>query len=182
MLGKLSISTDPPTTGHWPLATARGLGKLSISILILAGFAVAADSVQVATTRRVKLGGIVVSAGYTHFSGPYYPYYYGYPYAYYSPFYDWAWYNPFFHPGFYDGFSRGPGKGEIRLRTNLDKAEVYLDGAYAGLAADLKTIWLAPGAYNLELKAPQRTPYARRIYILTGKILKIDAPLEEVQP
>ena len=151
------------------------LGKLSISVLVLAGFAAAADDVRLATPRRVRLGGIVVSAGYTHFSGPYYPYY-----SY--PFYDWAWYNPFFHPGFYDGFSRGPGKGEIRLRTNLDKAEVYLDGAYAGFASDLKTIWLAPGAYNLELKAPYRTPYARRIYVLTGKILKIEAPLAEVRP
>jgi PEGA domain-containing protein len=143
------------------------LGKFSISILVLASFAAAAD---------VKFGGIVINAGYSHFSGPYYPYYYRYP------FYDWAWYNPFFHPGFYNGFSHGPDKGEIKLRTNQDKAEVYLDGAYAGLASDLKTIWLAPGAYNLEVKAPQRTPYTRRIYILTGKILKIDAPLEEVQP
>src|SRR2546426_10339917 len=66
-------------------------------------------SVKAAPHRRVRLGGILVSAGYTHYSGPfYYPYgpYGCLSYGYCSPFYDWAWYNPFFHPGYYSGFAR----------------------------------------------------------------------------
>jgi len=158
------------------------LGRLPILILALAGFAPAAEEAKPARERRVKLGGIVVTAGYTHHSGPFYPYPYFYRPYFYSPFYDWAWYNPFFHPGFYSGFSHGPDKGEIKLRSDVEKAEVYLDGAYAGVASDLKSFWLRPGAYNLEVKAENRKPYQRRIYILTGKVLRLDAALPEVQP
>jgi hypothetical protein len=151
-----------------------------ILVLALAGMLGAAGDVKVSSPRRVRLGGVVVSAGYSHFSGPYDLFYYS-P-CYFPFFYDWAWYSPFFHPGFYDGFVQGPGKGEIKLRTALDKAEVYLDAAYAGYASDLKSFWLAPGAYNLEVRADNREPYARRIYVLSGKVLRIEAPLSEKKP
>jgi hypothetical protein len=131
--------------------------RLAVLILGVATLAGAAP--------RVRLGGIVVSAGYSRYSGFYYPYYYYYHY----PFWDyWA-----FYPAIY--WTGSPDKGEIRLRA-LPKAEVYLDGAYAGYAADLKTFWLKPGAYNLEIKTPERSPYSRRIYILTGKTLRIEVP------
>ncbi len=129
---------------------------------------------------RVRLGGVVVGAGYSHFSGPYYSRYpyYGWPYGpYYLPFYGWAWYDPFFHSGFYNGFAREADKGEVRLRTDEPKAEVYLDGAYAGRAEERKSMWLDPGAYNLEVRADNRAPFSRRIYVLTGKVLKIEASL-----
>ena len=155
--------------------------RFAILLLALAGFLAAADEVKVSSPRRFRLGGVVVSAGYSHFSGPYYPFYYS-PY-YYSPFfYDWGGYYPFFHPGFYSGFGPGPSKGEIKLRTDLDKAEVYLDGAYAGYASGLKSFWLDSGAYNLEVRADNRAPYARRIYVLSGKILRIEAPLVDKKP
>jgi hypothetical protein len=129
---------------------------------------------------RVRLGGITVGAGYARFSGPYYPGYpyYGWPYSpFYSPAYGWLWYNPFFHPGIYTGFAREANKGEVRLRADDPKAEVYLDGAYAGPAAERKSMWLDPGAYNLEVRAENRAPYSRRIYVLTGKTLRIEASL-----
>ena len=150
-----------------------------------------ADKVSVSKPSRVRLAGISVGVGYTHYSGRPYWYPYGYSpfywtlfqpyylslYDLYSPFY----YPAFYHPGFYTGFARGPDMGEVRLQTTSKKAEVFLDGAYAGKAEDLKTIWLEPGAYNLEVKAESRPPFSRRIYVLSGKTVKIDAT-REAQP
>jgi hypothetical protein len=123
---------------------------------------------------HIRLAGISVGVGYSHFSGPYY----GYPYwsgwgPYYSPF--WDFYSPWMYPGFYNGFAQGPGMGEVKLKAESASAEVFLDGAYAGTADRLKSMWLEPGAYTLEVKADGRTAFSRRIYVLSGKSLRIDA-------
>ena len=133
-------------------------------------------TVEVAKRPRIALGGITVGAGYSRFSGPYYPYY---PYRYYYPAY-WGWdpffspafYAPFYHPLYGTGFARGPNMGEIKLEADK-RAEVFLDGAYAGFAGDLKSIWLEPGAYNFEVRTGGATSFSRRIYVLSGKRLKI---------
>jgi len=132
--------------------------------------------------RRVRLGGIMVSAGYAHSTG--YPgYYWPYPYwsrwisPWYSPFYDPCWGGGFFHPGYFSGFRQGPGMGEVKIRGEAKNAEVYLDGAYAGTADKLKSMWLESGAYNLELRAGDDT-FRKRIYVLTGKRLDIRPEFE----
>jgi hypothetical protein len=141
-------------------------------------------SVTAEHSHRVHLGGISVGAGYTHFSRPFY---YGWPgYGYYDPFW-YPMYSPYFYsPYYFTGFARGPNMGEIKLRTEQRSAEVFLDGAYAGVASDLKNIWLDPGAYDLEVRAPNRQPFNRRIYVLSGKTLRIEAALKpaagEVKP
>ena len=126
---------------------------------------------------RFRLAGVSIGAGYSYTSGYrpfwYSPYYWGVPY--YSL---WDFYSPFyypFHPGYFNGFARGPNMGEVKLHAASKKAEVFVDGAYAGVAEDLKTLWLEPGAYNLEVRAHTGTPFSRRIYVLSGKTLKIDA-------
>ena len=125
---------------------------------------------------HIRLAGISVGAGYSHFSGPYY----GYPYwsgwgPYYSPF--WNYYSPWL-----PGFAQGPGMGQIKLKSDSPRAEVFLDGAYAGTADRLKSMWLEPGAYTLEVKADGRTAYNRRVYILSGKSLRIDTVAQEHRP
>jgi hypothetical protein len=49
-----------------------------------------------------------------------------------------------------------------------------LDGAYAGKAGDLKSMWLDPGAYQFEVRQDSRTAFSRKIYVLSGKTLRID--------
>ena len=142
--------------------------------------------VKVSHPSRIRLGGISVGASYSRFSGPYWgwPYScgpYGYrplfwnaygPYC--APFFDL--YSPFlYHSGYYSGFPRGPNMGEVRLHSDSKRAEVFLDEAYAGVAEDLKSIWLEPGAYNLEVRADRGATFSRRIYVLSGKTLKIEA-------
>ena len=125
---------------------------------------------------QLRLGTISVGAGY--FSGPpFYPY--G-PYGWY-PYYGAAFGDPFWGPyssfAYLPNLAYGNDKGEIRLTTDPKQAEVYIDGAYAGTADHLKTIWLDPGAYDLSVSHTGRESFHQRIYILTGKSLKITAEL-----
>lgn len=138
---------------------------------------------------RLRLGGISVGAGYSHFSGPYY-----YPYAYpfgYAPFGlypgNWVaasfWY-PIAYPYPYyaaDAFRYGDGRGEIRLTADPKEAKVYIDGGYAGTADKLKIVWLDPGAYDLTVSAAGREDFHQRLYVLSGKSLKISAKLDPEQ-
>jgi hypothetical protein len=141
---------------------------------------------------RFRLAGFSFGAGYGHYSGRYwwpwygggfhpYSYYYSYPYRFYSP----LWYDApalWYHPGWYTGFAYRQGMGEIRLRTAPEDAEVYLNDAWAGKTKDLKSIWLEPGAYNLRVQAENYQPFAIRVYVLSGKTLKVDAPLISKEP
>ena len=125
---------------------------------------------------HLRLGTMTVGAGY--FSGPrFYPY--G-PYGWY-PYYGAAFWDPFWGPyssfAYLPNLAYGNDKGEIRLTTDPKQAEVYIDGAYAGTADHLKTIWLDAGAYDLSVSHTGRESFHQRIYILTGKSLKITAKL-----
>jgi hypothetical protein len=133
---------------------------------------------------RIRLGGFTFGAGYSRYSG-YFPYYSYYPYSFYRPWY----YDPFYpslynaysplmiHPGWYAGFARRDGMGEIKLQSSPKDADVFIDDALAGKAKDLKTIWLEPGAYNLKVQAERYEPFVMRVYVLSGKTLKVDANL-----
>jgi PEGA domain len=127
------------------------------------------------STRRphIHLGGIMVGAGYTRWSGGWCCGYgpWGYP-----GYFGW---DPFFYSPYYaGGFAWGPNMGEVKLRTDRKDAEVFLDGAYAGTAAERKSMWLDPGVYSLEVRAPGKAAYTKRIYVLSGKSLRIHAKLE----
>jgi hypothetical protein len=130
-----------------------------------------ADNRPVEHRTRVKLGGVAVSAGYSNFSPGFYPY---------DPFYyplSAMWWNPFwgFYPPFPpDYFSSGNGKGELKLSGLPKNASVFVNGGYAGTADHLKSFWLDPGVYDLEVSVPEGQRYKQRLYVLTGKTLRID--------
>ena len=111
---------------------------------------------------KVRLAG--VSVGATFARTPYlFPSYY-YPY-----FWD-PWYYP---AAFWSGFAYAPERGEVKLQTADLSAEVFIDGAFAGTAEKLKSIWLQPGAYTLAVQPPGKPMAERRIYVLTGKTLRV---------
>jgi hypothetical protein len=113
----------------------------------------------------VRLGSISVGAGYGYYSGPAW-------FGYYPPFfYDpWIAYPSFASPIY---LVPQPDKGQVSLQGSYKGAEVYLDNAYAGNADTLKKFWLSPGVYELEVRPKDQTPKKKRIYVLTGKTLKV---------
>jgi len=118
------------------------------------------------TSAGVRLGSISVGAGYGYYGGPVWPEYY--PPLFYDPWFA----DPFFAPPVY--FLPQPDKGQVRLQSRYKDADVYLDSAYAGTTATLKKFWLAPGVYELEVRPKDQIPVKKRIYVLTGKTLKIN--------
>ncbi len=143
------------------------------------------QTVIISRPARIRFGGFMFSAGYGHYSGRY-SYYSYYPRSYFWPWYDSlyfpSYYGPYsplwYNPGWFTGYSRQPGMGEVKIKTVLPDADVYLDDGFAGVAKDLKSMWLEPGAYNLKLEAEGYEPFAVRIYVLSGKTVKIDARLK----
>jgi hypothetical protein len=97
----------------------------------------------------------------------------------------WGWYSPFYYGPYYGPYYGGvyQNSGEIKLDTDVKDAEVFINGAYAGTAGKLKSLRLRPNTYDLEIRAPGRTRYAERVYVLAGKTLHIRPELRvEVKP
>jgi len=139
---------------------------------------------DVANKTHFRLGAVTVGAGYARFpngfyAGGFWPYSF-YPYNFYPLALG---YEPFYHgyPWFYAPYVPdlvyGSGKGEVKLVAEPKTASVYLNGAYAGTARNLKSMWLEPGAYDLCLASPGQQECHQRIYVLSGKSLKIAARL-----
>lgn len=93
-----------------------------------------------------------------------------------------SYWGPGYYPGYayYPAFPGSmvyrPGLGQVRLYAD-SRDEVFIDGAYAGTVKDLKSLWLKPGTYDLELRSRGQS-YFRRVYVLAGKTIKLDQRLE----
>jgi hypothetical protein len=138
-------------------------------------------SVEASQQSRVLLGGISLTGGYRRFSAYWGPPYYGY---YSSPFFAPFWQTPFPYGGAaFSGFyaapnvQRGPSMGEIKLHAEPVTASVLINDAYAGRVQDLRSMSLEPGVYNLRIEADGYPGFARKVYVLSGKTLKIEADL-----
>ena len=112
------------------------------------------------TTARVPECVWAVSyAGVSHYSGPGFYRPWGYGPGLYQPWwglYDPFWSSSYLHPGLYQRVClRVPNLGQIKLDAPKD-ASVYLDGGFAGSAQKLKSIWLEPGIYELQVDRRQR--------------------------
>jgi hypothetical protein len=144
--------------------------QITKTLLLVAALALPAF----ADRPRVRLGG--VSAGFGYASGPAWygwgPYSSLYGYRPWWGLYDPFWSNPFVHSGLYRGFGQGPNMGEIKLSAAKDSS-VYVDGAFAGLASKLKSMWLEPGIYELQVVGTGGEEYRRKLYVLSGKTLDI---------
>lgn len=107
---------------------------------------------------------------------PYYSYWGRYPFHHLTG--AWA-YPDFYHPAYFAGYGRTARGGRIKLKTKYKEASVYLDGAFAGLAKDLKDIWLEPGVYQLKVEPDRLAPFEIRVYVLTGKTVRIEPQFQE---
>jgi hypothetical protein len=129
-------------------------------MMLFAAFA-AALILPASAAARVGVG-IGFYGGY--YGGPFYPYGYAYgPYGY--PF-GYAPYGPY-------GYYPGRPLGEVHIKSPDAKAQIYINGAFAGRAHDLKTLYLAPGTYNIEQRIGTDVQ-KERVYVLANRSLKIE--------
>ena len=130
---------------------------LAVTFLALSSTAFAAGGVRI----RIGVGG---------FRGYYAPT----PYYRYAP--AWGFWGPAYHFGYAGPIPayRSDDLGKIRLEGANRQDRIYLDGGYAGVAGDLKTITVRPGAYSLEVKRGGQGIFTQRVYVVRGKTLRIN--------
>lgn len=103
------------------------------------------------------------------FYGGYYPYYYPYSYGYGSPYY----------------VDRGPEAEVAFLDTDIspEKASVYLDGEYVGVADDFdgypRFLAVEPGAHSIRFEAPGRQTVTRKVRVPRGAVVNFDFSLRK---
>ncbi len=133
----------------------------------LASLAAILATLSIPSSAAVTLGTILLGFGYAPNGGfcCYGPYD-----GFYGPL--WGPFGPYYPAGY---FARpGPDKGNVKLIKANKDAAVYIDNAYAGKVSDVKTISIEPGAYDLELRMTGQDPIHKRIYVLSGKTLKLE--------
>ena len=83
-------------------------------------------------------------------------------------------YGPFYGPYPYRAYYGVPNAGQVKLETKVKDAQVFVDGAYAGTSGKLKTMWMRPGTYTIELRAPGQAQFAEKIYVVAGKTVHVE--------
>jgi hypothetical protein len=81
-------------------------------------------------------------------------------------------YGPYYGP--YGAYYGVPNVGQVKLDTHVKDAQVFVDGAYAGTAGKLKTMWMRPGTYTIEMRAPGLPQFAEKIYVVAGKTVHVE--------
>jgi len=101
-----------------------------------------------------------------------------------APAFGWG-YSPYWgaYPYPYGYYEYGPATGAVKFDTDVKDAEVYINGAYAGTVGKLKTMHLKPGSYDVEVRAPGRSQFDKKVYIAAGKTLHLNPELRvQAQP
>jgi hypothetical protein len=81
-------------------------------------------------------------------------------------------YGPYYSP--YGAYYGVPNVGQVKLDTHVKDAQVFVDGAYAGTAGKLKTMWMRPGTYTIEMRAPGQAQFAEKIFVVAGKTVHVE--------
>jgi len=106
------------------------------------------------------------------------PYGYWRPYGYYDPFwYDWGYPYAYGRP---EALTGG-----LRLEVKPEKAQVFVDGGYAGVVDDFdghfQHLDLVPGSHTIEVRAPGFQPLTFTTYIQPDHTTDYKAALVPVQ-
>lgn len=68
-----------------------------------------------------------------------------------------------------------PSTGDVKLKTDLKDAAVYVDGGYAGKAGKLKKFPLAPGTHEVELRDSEgKVLFSQHVNVILGKTTELD--------
>jgi hypothetical protein len=127
---------------------------------------------------HVHLGTVFVGFAYRQFAPPFFVSPFGYwcgPWGLNFPCGD---YTSPYYPNYFTNYPKRADKGALKLKIDPPHAQVFLDGGYAGTADRLKNIPLQTGVHDLLITAEHRAPFRQRLYILTGRTLRVSSMLE----
>jgi hypothetical protein len=85
-----------------------------------------------------------------------------------------GWYGYGYGPYSYGPYYGVPNVGQVKLDTHVKDAQVFVDGAYAGTSGKLKTMWMRPGTYTIEMRAAGHPQFAEKIYVVAGKTVHVE--------
>ena len=82
-------------------------------------------------------------------------------------------YRPYWGP-MYGGYYYANGSaGQVKLDTKVKDAQVFINGAFAGMTQQAKSMHLRPGSYRIEIRELGRTKFVEQIYVVAGKTLHL---------
>jgi hypothetical protein len=55
----------------------------------------------------------------------------------------------------------------------VKNAEVFVNGAFAGTTHDAKSMYLRPGAYNIEIRELGTTKFVQQVYVVPGRTMHL---------
>jgi hypothetical protein len=116
-------------------------------LMILAAAAAMTLAPMTASAARIFVGGPVIGAG---FYGPYW--------------------GPYGGPAY--GYAE-PVLGEVKIDTKVKDAEVFVNGAFAGITKDAKTLHLRPGSYNIEVVYGGQPALHQQVFVTAGKTIHL---------
>ena len=84
--------------------------------------------------------------------------------------------GPYWGPSY--GFFRFDlNSGEVKLKTKVRNAEVYINGAYAGSTHKNRCMYLRQGKYTIEIRQNGKTAFSQKVFVTAGRTLRLRPPL-----
>ena len=60
----------------------------------------------------------------------------------------------------------------------IANAQVFLNGGYAGTVKEVKSMWLRPGNYDVEVRTPGvEQSFATKVFVVAGKTIHVNPEL-----
>jgi hypothetical protein len=126
--------------------------EMKRTMLLLA----AAIALLTPVTSSAAVRGYYAAGGPWAYGGLYGPYWNNYYWGSYPYWGDWA-----------------PYAGKVELETKVKTASVFINGSYAGTSKKMKTMYLSPGTYCIELRASGMPHFAEKVYVVAGKTVHL---------
>ncbi len=95
-------------------------------------------------------------------------------YGFYGPRY----FGPVWGPGYYGapGYYYNNDVGSVKIDSKNKEEQVFVNGSYAGLVKDNKTMHFRQGNYAIEIRNGGTTTFSEKVYVTAGKTLHIAPP------
>jgi hypothetical protein len=98
---------------------------------------------------------------------------FGFGFGFYGPVYPYGYYGPYPYGYYPYGYYGGRPLGEVHIKSPDSEAQIFINGALAGRAHDLKRFYLVPGTYNIEQRIGTDVQ-KQRVYVIANRSLKLE--------